>query len=162
MLFSNTGIDFVSAEFDLYLPDGIQITESADNQLDIYAGSRLTDHQIITRKNDDGSIKVAIYSLTNAVFAQQEGDILILKLRAAEDVEEGLAMLEINNQVLASADIQPKKAGDHMSIVKFTLETGINDIKEGNNAETLYDLQGRRSNAKHHGVYIVNGKKVIK
>ena len=162
VLFSNTGIDFVSAEFDLYLPDGIEITESADNQLDIYAGSRLTDHQIITRKNDDGSLKVAIYSLTNAVFAQQEGDILILKLRAAEDVEEGLAMLEINNQVLASADIQPKKAGDHMSIVKFTMETGINDIKEGNNAETLYDLQGRRSNAKHRGVYIVNGKKVIK
>ena len=160
--FSNSGIDFISAEFDLYLPEGVEIATLANNKPAITAGSRLTDHEIITRKNTDGSIKIAVYSLTNSVFAQQEGDILILSLRATADAEEGLYALELNNQVLATTDIRAMKADDHLTIVNITKETRIDELHQTIDTKVVYDLQGRRSSVKQHGVYIVNGKKVIK
>jgi hypothetical protein len=160
--FSNSGIDFISAEFDLYLPEGVEIATLANNKPAITAGSRLTDHEIITRKNTDGSIKIAVYSLTNSVFAKQEGDILILSLRATADAEEGLYALELNNQVLATTDIRAMKADDHLTIVNITKETRIDELNQTIDTKVVYDLQGRRSSVKQHGVYIVNGKKVIK
>ena len=42
-------------------------------------------------------------------------------------------------------------------------ESGINEIKTNTNTSSaIYDLQGRRVNATQRGIYIINGKKVVK
>ena len=48
-----------------------------------------------------------------------------------------------------------------VSIVSLASVTGINEVKSTNAAVT-YDLSGRRSDATRRGVYIRNGKKIVK
>ena len=50
----------------------------------------------------------------------------------------------------------------NVTIVSLAIYTGINDVKDKNNATVIYDLSGRRSDATRHGVYIRNGKKLVK
>ena len=41
-------------------------------------------------------------------------------------------------------------------------ETGISSVGANTNETTLYDLNGRKTRAYQHGVFIQNGKKVVK
>ena len=60
--------------------------------------------------------------------------------------------------------------GDDPFTITFTIEpssgdaTGINTIPQtvGSDAQTYYDLQGRRIEKPTKGIYIVNGNKVVK
>jgi hypothetical protein len=43
-------------------------------------------------------------------------------------------------------------------------ETGIGELKgeNGNQKTEIFDLSGRKANASQHGVFIQNGKKVVR
>ena len=52
--------------------------------------------------------------------------------------------------------------GDLSIVVTYTEPTGINAIGGNNLPKVIYDLQGRRVVNPGKGVYIINGKKVMK
>lgn len=158
---NNSGEEIVSAEFDLYLPDGIEIATNQRGKYEIAIGSRLDDHQILTKSKEDGAINIAVYSMSNAIFWGTEGDILSIKLKAADDATEGTYKLFVKNQVLTNTNIEGLNPSDSETSIQVGNETGIDSVSGIELGQSIYDMQGRRTNAKQSGVYIMNNKKVI-
>lgn len=67
-------------------------------------------------------------------------------------------------QIFVSIDIDMMESLDQMIYVTFgkDFETGIKQISTTNDIKHVYDLQGRSVNAMQKGLYIVNGKKIIR
>ena len=59
--------------------------------------------------------------------------------------------------------VEEEAAGANVAIVDAqTFADGITEVKTAENSNVIYDLQGRIVNNPTKGLYIVNGKKVIK
>lgn len=84
----------------------------------------------------------------NYVFASQDGDLGFYPLGEATVIEKGKAYLTGG-------------AGARLSIV-FDDTNSISSLKVANGENAYFDLQGRRVVQPAKGLYIVNGKKVIK
>jgi hypothetical protein len=114
------------------------------------------------KKNSDGSVKVAVYSLSNARFCGNEGEMMTIMLKVADNMVAGDYEMSIKNQIFTSSDIKAVTANGSIAMVKVNSETGIGSIGENGAVAKTYDMQGRPSKAKQHGVYVVNNKKVVK
>ena len=160
IILSNLGTDIVSAEFDLYLPSGIELAQ--DESFGIASGFVMYDHQIITKKNNDGSIKIAIFSLTNSSFSSNIGELVTFRLKSTNSLSAGNYEVWVKNQIFVTSEMQILTSNNCKSTINVDTETSINNAKESTGFIRVYDLQGRRTNKIQHGVYIVNNKKIIK
>lgn len=77
----------------------------------------------------------------------------------AYDAETGVLTLSV-----AAQDAKYREDGVTTYTIQFsTVPAGINNVEtSGNNQQTIYTIDGRRVNAMTKGVYVVNGKKVVK
>lgn len=158
---NNTSYDVLSAEFDLYLPYGVVIDTDKNKRPKISIGTRLDDHKILVKKNNDGSTKIGIYSLTNAIFRGSEGDILVIYLRIDENISLGNHSLQLKNQILTDENIKSLMPPNVTTKLYVGTETDINSIIESKKTQNIFDLQGRRSNESSESVYILDGEKII-
>jgi hypothetical protein len=161
ILLNNPGIDFVSAQFDLVLPAGIEISKNKKGKLIIEGTDRTEEHEIL-HKNVDGATQIALYSMSNEVFWGNEGAILVITLIVDEDMAHGAYDILLKNQILVDPNINENRPADFTGKINVGTDTGIGNIGEGHSGKNVYDMQGRRTKAKQHGVYIINNKKVVK
>ncbi|MBO5263217.1 MAG: leucine-rich repeat protein, partial [Bacteroidaceae bacterium] len=161
---TNPSYEFSAIQFDLELPEGIEV----DFDGEYYAvdlGSRTNSRKHSYPEcaiQPDGSLRVVIISMSNALYNGTEGDVATaaLKVNGADD---GDYRFTIKNVVL-SAPGSKEKLAPYTGWINVTGGvTGISEIKEERaESNDIYDLQGRKvTEPVKGGIYIQNGKKVM-
>ena len=163
---NNPDLGVTSIEFNLLLPEGIEVVSEEGYDNPYYAfglGSRADrSHVVEGAKMADDSYKVISFSNKNRNFSDNIGDVVVITVKAADDMKAGSYKLEVRDQVICDEELKDVAKGKTYSTITVGEATGINAIGNGNENQTIYDLQGRPSDGKKRGIYIINGKKVIK
>lgn len=164
---NNPNDEITSVEFDLYLPEGIEVLseeEDGDIYYEMEPGSRAhrSHKSVQAAKQEDGAIKVILYSDQKKSFKGNAGDIIAITLKAADNMASGTYNIELKNQVICSMDLEDVASGNTSCIVTVGDATSINAINTNMERQTIYDLYGRPTDAKQRGIYIVGGKKILK
>ncbi len=107
---------------------------------------------VVTTDNGDGTYGYIIMDYT---YTSEEGDV---------DYENDFMDVDIFNWGDATLHSASWAMGLTMSFDKEAAEaeTGITTVKQTRTDGTIYDLQGRRVANAGKGIYVINGKKVIK
>ena len=141
---------YVASQFDIVLSAGQTLESISLNS------KRMENHQMTYAEIDDNRYKVVIYSLNNAAYKGQSGELLNIKVAGSGDVSVEDILFVTARQM--EKRFPPLHRGT----------TGISVIT--NEAETMdiYTIDGRliRKQAKstdglEKGLYIINGKKQI-
>lgn len=143
---------YTGLQFDLYLPEGIQLnTETAEA-----VGHH---HGIWAQKHADGYYRVICSSMMNDEL--NEGAVMRLQVKATNNMQ-GAYHVQADNVVLSDANAQRHEAANAGAQLMIGDEaTSIVSIETAKQLKNVYDMQGRRVNAVKKGVYMVNGKKVV-
>lgn len=154
--------DFVSFQFDVYLPDGMSIEG-------INAGSKALDHTLTYLEREEGFVRVICYSLSNSTFSKEEGNAISLILKANDEIQTGLQDITFAGVELVCPDLSTEKTTVQKISVNVQDVTDIASL-DAEGLIDVYDIQGRRlysgtcagmRNRISKGVYIINGKKYI-
>ncbi|MBR6417713.1 MAG: dockerin type I repeat-containing protein [Bacteroidales bacterium] len=105
VILNNPDNAFTGLQFDLTLPEGINLASDEDGYL-VNLGSRTTSrkHTIEAQQRADGAIRVMAYSNRNSNFSGSEGDVVILTLKADNDLAGGIYNLQMKDIVLSQAN----------------------------------------------------------
>ena len=162
---SNPEYPFSAIQFDLDLPEGIEV-EFDGEYYAVDLGSRTSSRKHSYPEcayQEDGSLRVVIVSMSNALYSGTEGDVATaaLKVNGAAD---GEYQFTIKNVVI-SAPGSKEKLADHTGWITITGGvTGIDSITADSKTTdaTIYDLQGRKvTETVKGGIYIKDGKKFV-
>ena len=132
--------EYVACQMDVTLAEGaslngVQLTE------------RTAGHHATFRQLSDNTYRILVYSTNNASFTGNEGALFSLNI-------SGKQQASLSNILFSDGN-----AGYALSLGEAT---GITRITS-NAQQNVYDLSGRQvSKPQQKGVYIMNGKKVVK
>lgn len=168
----NIGTPFSGFQFDLCLPEGLKVMADADG----FAEAALSTERTNARQTDlfdcafveDGQLRVLCASTRNALFAGESGEVATIMLEADADFE-AQGLIALRNIAYTSIG-ESNEAAD----VVMEVANAISSIELINNDSLInvYNMQGQLVksgiNAEQHleslphGVYIINGKKVVR
>ena len=146
-LYLNGDADFTAFQFDVELPENMNITDIKIN------GQRMNSHQLLYNKVGDNLYRVAALSLSNIIFNGSEGELLKISLDG--HATEEISVSDIHFVTKDATDI----TFDNLSLSEII--TGIDNVIINESNNIIYNLQGRRLSNMQRGVNIVNGKKVV-
>ena len=111
----NSG-DVTAFQFDLYLPAGISVATSVEDDEVTYDITYNSDrakrtHVIACEPQANGSIRVAGYSTANALYAGNSGELLYVTLSVG-DLPDGDYLVEVRNVRMAAPDGYEAIAGN--------------------------------------------------
>ncbi len=169
---ANKGMKSSGFQFDMLLPEGVQVKKDAFNNNEV----RLSDSRqaanalFMSNMIADHTFRVLGASATGNIYSGTTGDFIKLLLVAEEGMNADNAVVTINNMVLAKdgCSVSPQAITANLPIGETT---SISNIEQGKFVN-VYDLKGFC--LKSHvtiqqalknlpkGVYIINGKKVVK
>lgn len=168
----NKGMKYSGFQFDMLLPEGVQVKKDAFNNNEV----RLSDTRqaanalFMSNMIADHTFRVLGASATGDIYSGTTGDFIKLLLVAEEGMNAEDAVVTINNMVLAKdgRGVSPQAVTANLPIGETT---SISNIEQGKFVN-VYDLKGfcLKSNVTIQqalknlpkGVYIINGKKVVK
>ena len=139
--------DFTAFQFEVELPENTDITAMSIN------GQRMDDHEILYNKVEANRYRVAVLSLSNAIFKGNAGELLNISI-------DGLNTNEVSVQNIHFVT----KNGKDITFDALALSgivTGIANVRADESDNVIFDLQGRKLSKTQRGVNIVDGKKVI-
>lgn len=168
----NKGMKYSGFQFDMLLPEGVHVKKDAFNNNEV----RLSDSRqaanalFMSNMIADHTFRVLGASATGDIYSGTTGDFIKLLLVAEEGMNAEDAVVTINNMVLAKdgRGVSPQAITANLPIGETT---SISNIEQGKFVN-VYDLKGFC--LKSHvtiqqalknlpkGVYIINGKKVVK
>ena len=163
VLLDNPGEKFSQLQFDIALPDGVEIVFDEDNFCyTIDRGSRLASVYNIDAQDVNGGVKVlALTTNPKAYIKGESGDVVLITVQAADDIADGVYDLSINNVVLSHQDGSTVKATSTTASITVSSTTGITNVEDAEGSDVYYDLQGRVVEDPAKGIYIINDKKVV-
>ena len=141
---------YVASQFDVVLSagqtlEGIQLNSK-----------RMENHQMTYTKTDDNRYKVVIYSLNNAAYKGQSGELLNIKVAGSGDVSVEDILFVTAGQM--EKNFPPLRRGT----------TGISVTTKQAETMDIYSIDGRliskqakSTEGLEKGLYIINGKKQI-
>ena len=167
----NNNMGFIAFQADFYLPEGLQLVESS------LSARKSADHVLTSALRDSGAVRMLSYSLGLNEFAESEGDLIYLTVKADKDFI-GNFQIEIDNIRFVDADQNKYHFASAVANVKGVNITGIENV-EGDEFEVkvvgnsivapegaeVYDLNGLRVDAENlaKGIYIVKvGNQIVK
>lgn len=105
VVLNNPDDAFTGLQFDLALPEGISLVSDEDGYF-VSLGSRTTSrkHTIEAQQRADGTIRVMAYSNRNSNFSGTEGDVVVLTLKADDNLTAGVYNLQLKGIVLSQAN----------------------------------------------------------
>lgn len=164
---------FTAFQADIYLPEGLEICQNGVALSD----RKSNDHVIASALRNNGSVRMLSYSLSLNEYAESNGDLVYLTIKAAEGFI-GDFQIEIDNITFVKADQTKCYFAPAVSNVKGTEYVGVEGVEDdeivvkvvGNSivapeGAEVYDLNGLRVNAENlaKGIYIVKvGDQVVK
>ena len=98
-----------------------------------------SDHSLYWKMVDANTYRVVVYSMTNAAFRANSDNLFTVFMTGSQNAT-------ISNELLIKADGT----------------TGIDAIRTEAENGNVYDLNGRQVKTPRKGVYIINGRKVVK
>ena len=167
----NNNMGFIAFQADFYLPEGLQLVESS------LSARKSADHVLTSALRDSGAVRMLSYSLGLNEFAESEGDLIYLTVKADEGFI-GDFQIEIDNIRFVDADQNKYHFASAVANVTGVNITGIENV-EGDEFEVkvvgnsivapegaeVYDLNGLRVDAENlaNGIYIVKvGNQIVK
>ena len=163
---TNPTFAFSAIQFDIVLPEGIEV----DFDGEYYAvdlGSRTNNRRHSYPEcaiQPDGSLRVVIVSMSNALYNGTEGDVAVASLKV-DGLADGRYEYGIKNVTIANEKSQKEVLEAYTAeLIVANGVTGIGSIDaEGTVADgAIYDLAGRKVNSTvKGGIYIQNGKKFV-
>ena len=156
--------------FDLYLPSGITVAKDADGFPEAYLSTKRTTarktNPFESTIRSDGSLRVFAASTNGSVISGNDGEVCTVKVNVSSNMAAGkhpiilkeIAISDVNAQ---SHDVDMVKS----TIVIKQQATGIGSVENGEGADdTWYSIDGKKLNGEptKKGIYIRNGKKVVK
>ena len=114
-----------SFQFDVYLPDGIDIAKNSKDKYDIqFAGRQEDTHSITSNKVSTGAIRVIAFSIANDNFSGKSGALVNIPITIG-DVAKGDYNISIRNIVLADASEKEYYCQDATGVIH------VNDVIMG-------------------------------
>ena len=169
VLMENPEEKFSQLQFDITLPEGLEIPEYFDEDLfddvkDIKHGSRTSQkvYNIQTQPVGEALRVLCITQNSKAIFTGESGDVLLITVKAADEMAIGDVEIKITNTVLSRQNGTTYKPADCTATVTVTeVPTGIDEMKEqrAESKDVYYDLGGRAIENPTKGIYIIDGKK---
>ena len=162
--------DFSAYQFDLDLPEGVRVKMLNGMPCVTLMKSSADDHlpNVFTSGiMPDGSLRVLGVTSDGALVKKTDGCIARITLVADRDAAYGLHNATVGNIVLAANghDIEPEPTAFSISVGDAT---GIDGIDAGEECGDIYDVAGKlvkrngTTKGLKQGIYIMNGKKVLK
>ena len=162
--------DFSAYQFDLDLPEGVRVKMLNGMPCVTLMKSSADDHlpNVFTSGiMPDGSLRVLGATTDGALVKKTDGCIARITLVADRDAAYGLHNATVGNIVLAANghDIEPEPTAFSISVGDAT---GIDGIDAGEECGDIYDVAGKlvkrngTTKGLKQGIYIMNGKKVLK
>ena len=157
----NNDMHYTGMQFDLRLPDGIELIEDGAETTDIQHGAWV-------QKRKDGTYRVVCASMMNDELS--DGDVLHLQVKITGavniDHEAVVSNVVLTDQNAARYEASSVKAAlntDNATLIAEELRVN------GEESSNIYDLSGRKINSQSSifnsqlpkGLYIVNGKKTV-
>ncbi|MBQ8366100.1 MAG: hypothetical protein IJX41_09505, partial [Bacteroidaceae bacterium] len=142
------GLEVLSDEYGYYLSHGSR-TPNMRNP-----------HTVSGALLSSGAIHVICYHNSQLAFTGEDGDVVVITIKAADDLEPGNYTIDLKNVELVNP-ADPKN-GFFISDSN-TVATDIENIEAEEEGTTeIYDLNGRKvAEPVKGGIYIINGKKVV-
>ena len=163
--------DYCQTQMDIVLPEGLSIVTNngepcvAPGSLVAFSQQNGYSHSVLAAERQNGTVRVVCFSMTNRTFAASQGSVAKLTVKADDNMAAGDYLLLMNNVELSRPDATKLRPSAQNTF--FTCHDGVttsisNAQPEQPADNTWYDLQGRRTDHPTRGIYIVNGKKVVK
>jgi len=148
---NNNGGKFNALQFDVTLPEGLQIDENATE-----TAARTSGFDVTTNGK-----RVILSNIRDKAIDGEEGIILYLGLKADYGLVGGTNKIEFNNVLLSTVNSEVVKANDFSSAITEE-PTGINNVPSSIlDTQSIYDLQGRKvKSTSGKGIFIINKKKI--
>lgn len=100
-VYLNNADPICSFQFDIYLPEGMDVAKNEDGDYDFtFAGRQKSTHTMSSRKQKDGAIRVIAFSSSNAAFQGDKGALINIPL-VVGDLKKGDYRINIKNIVLS-------------------------------------------------------------
>ena len=147
---NNNGGKFNALQFDVTLPEGLQIDENATE-----TAARTSGFDVTTNGK-----RVILSNIRDKAIDGEEGVILYLGLKADYGLVGGTNKIEFNNVLLSTVNSEVVKANDFSSAITEE-PTGINNVPSSIlDTQSIYDLQGRKvKSTSGKGIFIINKNK---
>ncbi|MBR5477869.1 MAG: leucine-rich repeat protein [Bacteroidaceae bacterium] len=118
VLMDNPGDAFCGFQFNVYLPEGVELQSDEYGYL-VDLGSRTTSrkHVVECAEQADGSILVLCYSTKNTTFSRESGDVLVLPVKAADNLESGVYELMMTDIEMVRPDESNEFPADYTASV---------------------------------------------
>ena len=150
---------YCGLQFDVTLPAGCTLES-------VRLPESMSNYTVAMSEASSNHYRVSIYSHADNAMSQGISD-LVLEILPDMQVDADKCMVSITNAMLANDDAEDSRLS--AIAVKFNMKgndaTGIGSSVEKTRQTTksVYDLQGRSvTNPSQRGIYIINGKKVVK
>lgn len=144
------------------LPQGLSFATKASGKIDISNDADRGDGFTLSSSlQEDGSLTVATLNFEGDAYVGKTGTVFTFKVKASEDMSAGVYEILIHDIVLSSGvAIKPSDATGKVTVEGSS--SGLQQIDaDGNQSDSIYNLNGQRVNNPSRGIYIVNGRKVI-
>ena len=154
------GIQGLQCSIDL--PEGLSFATKSNGKIDISNNTDRGDGFTLSSSlQEDGSLTVATVNFEGDSYYGNSGTIFTFKITADENMAAGDYEIKVCDIVLSSGvAIKPSDASGKVTVSNS--ETGLQKIEsDGNQSDSIYNLNGQRVNNPSRGIYIVNGRKVL-
>lgn len=161
---------YTALQFDLYLPSGMTLAYTGAKGYDCNEARLPYDEDneeflatISITKKEDGHYLVTLYHEDLDKIHGTSGAIMKFYYKTSADMTAGEYEIKVTEQTLSKSGTEQVYPADKTSKVTITSATSVSDIEQTSGDNSIYDLTGRRINAKPaKGLYIENGKKIAK
>ena len=121
----NNTDEITGVQFDLYLPEGMQLSQDEYGDYNIELSERTTArrHSVASRVMPDGALRVVVSSQQNATFSGNSGTLLTLVLFPASTLEAGDYDVELKNVILTDPQANRYAAPDMKSVITVSTYT---------------------------------------
>ena len=121
----NNTDEITGVQFDLYLPEGMQLSQDEYGDYNIELSERTTArrHSVASRVMPDGALRVVVSSAQNATFSGNSGTLLTLVLFPASTLEAGDYDVELKNVILTDPQANRYAAPDMKSVITVSTYT---------------------------------------
>ena len=160
-LVDSSELNYVAFQFDLCLPQGLNVAMKKNKYDFKFNEDRMDDHTFTSSLQEDGSIRVVAASLSNASFWGKSGEFILFTVTASHNFA-GNHTITLKNINFSDKAGEIYTLPDAISEVTDGVINGISGLDASNNKTMkIYTIDGKcvMKSAIKKGIYIVNGKK---
>lgn len=157
---SNDSRQYVSLQYDIRLPEGIEPVTGSDGKVVITKSGTLgIDAVADCEQQTDGTYRFILYSPSNTPIA--EGDIFTFAVKASPTTAAGDYKATVTGITMTTAALQKVNADDIAATITVTPSTAVTDVTASAAAPESFNLHGVKVDRTYRGVVIRDGKKVL-